>query len=307
MMDQENVRQRLLRLNQEMHDPRFTGRDLTAIVGLWNNARTAYQEGKYDTSQGFIDEGYRLLYLAPQSQQQGQQINQQPLQAPQPVFFMYDEPPSESLADNLSHNASEFFLLLFKILTDPTNTFKNINIVKSARDSTVYFALFGIVSSIVLILGFYTVVGKYMNLISGFSSLVVLFMVMPIVCAWIGHKVCRYFGGSASFAYTASVYGLSLAPTIAGLIVTGYIAYATAYLKIADGISISNIVGVAVVLAACFCGLAWSLMLQTIGLSTVHNIGRRKAFLTALLTLSLVVFAMEALLALFGAASMAVL
>ncbi|MBD3387562.1 MAG: hypothetical protein GF416_00920 [Candidatus Altiarchaeales archaeon] len=61
-MDQDAVRDRLLRLNKEIHSERFSRMELTPVLQLWEHARIEYEKSNYGLVEEIIDEAYRILY-----------------------------------------------------------------------------------------------------------------------------------------------------------------------------------------------------------------------------------------------------
>jgi hypothetical protein len=47
LMDSHSVKERLLRLNKEVHDERFADRDLTVVLKLWDQAKASYDRSEY--------------------------------------------------------------------------------------------------------------------------------------------------------------------------------------------------------------------------------------------------------------------
>ena len=294
-MDPQRVKERLLRLNEEIHDERFSGRDLGAVLGLWEEAKVNFHKSNFGIAEELIDRAYGILY-APQSQvpaaQPQPQVVSPPPQVAEPqlqaapviqpveVYSVYEA----GEFDKIMYRASDFSYVCFRTLVSPTKVFSIFSTAKPVSEMFVFFVLFGLLFGVFFLSIMTPTLGLDLGLIQVFTGLLLSGFFFCVLASYITHIIIHRFGGRGPYNLTAAVYGFSLIPFIICAILLLYMRFMTSSLDFVNHTFAENIRGLLLAGLILLGAAAWNVFLQSIGLSTVHKVERSKSALAAVIS-----------------------
>jgi hypothetical protein len=280
--ERERIRERLLRLNKEAHDGRFGGRDLSAVLGLWDRAKACLEKSDYTGADVFIDEAYRTLYL-PQMQRTATvqaPMPQNAAKAPDdggetvPVYALYEEP---GFSDKLAAQAMSLALTSLRTIAKPRTVFRNLPAGGHGSEVISFYIGFSIILTITLA-GFAAAkTGLALSHLSSYISALAGFIIAFIVASSAAHMAVKSAGGKGGYKATNAVCAFSLSPAILAAVAVLYVQAAEGPFA-ADGSVIPGGIPAAAAIAVLMaCGIAWTLALQAIGFTVTHGLPFSKA------------------------------
>jgi hypothetical protein len=283
-MDVAAVKDRILRLNKEIHEERFVGRDLSYAVGLWERAVDNYRLSNFSQAEALVDEAYRALYLGQADIPQQVVVPQsapQPQAVVTPLYVVYTD--DGDFLDKILHHISQLLYISAMVLIKPKSAFERLNYSKPVSEIMTLFSLFGLV----LAASYFWVIAPSRDFNPGaaqiFLSIVVFGFVFCVLISILANQIAKVLGGIGSTAHTATVIGLSLVPVILSAVAFFYYGFSNSLLPV-HGSAEPDLANLVVLVALAIVGVGLNIRLQAIGLSMVHHLSEKKGLFSALTT-----------------------
>jgi hypothetical protein len=281
-MDSSAVKERILRLNKEIHNERFAKRDLSYPMGLWERAVDNYRQTNFSQAEALVDEAYRALYggqaVSPDEIVQPQKP---PEMQPQimPVYVVYQG--GEDFLGLLGSRLTDLLAISFNILVKPRKVFSNLHSIKPVTETLTIFILFGLAYAAALFGFVIPAINLGGNVIQFLFSSILFGFIFCFLASIMTNLAVKILGGKGSVVVTSSVYALSLIPVFICFLIAFYISLTTSLFTFQGGINETSIIGASLLTILLLVGLAGTIRLQSIGLNVVHNLSMRKGALAA--------------------------
>jgi len=299
-VDPRELKDRLMFLRGEIQSDRFKGRDLRAVVTVWEEAARNFDRNNFGLAEELADRAYGLLYApySPAAQQPMQAPAQYGLQAV-PLYAVV-----EPEGDSLMTAVGDFMNMTLNILIKPSKVFDLLTRISAVQETLAYFAIFGLVLALVYASLASSFFGLSISLIQNVPMLALGVFLVCTASSYLTYLSMRSFKGKGSFSQTASVFGFSLVPVILSGLLFLYLRYATSYFA---GRELADIVpGIAISSLIILGGICWSIFLQTTGLRAISGVDREKCLAAAassLLASALMILVMCAVVYLYNVAT----
>jgi len=275
-MGADEVRERLLRLNEEIHSDRFKDADVSGVLQLWENAKAEYEAENYGYSEQIIDQAYRVLYGQGQDTQVAPaSVVDSSQQTATPVFMVYDEEPD--MFSKVFSGFSGSTGLLLQALIQPRRVFRGFEKENPVNETLMSFTLFGLVAAAAAVMSVLPVIGFDVNVIWFAAGSLVIGFLFCILASAILYAIAKAVGGTGDFTFTSSVYGFGLTPITACVVLLAYLDQTTTFFDVGVQLTTENIVGAGGLMIAALICFVWSVVVQAIGLSEVHGLSFKKA------------------------------
>lgn len=213
-MEKETTRERLLRLNKEIHSKHFEYIDHKPLLDLWDEAEFEYNRDNLGRAQEIIDEAYRILYSSQPDDARKQAPPQKATQ--RQAAQKTRQPPTTQYAQGKSDKPLAHLMNIFTpcywILRKPSGTFLYfVSKYNPGIESIEVALIFGGIAAII----FREMVEEYRHLI----AVPIALLAWIFLLSFILQRLTSAFGGSIGFKMMQPVIVYSATPSLIATVI----------------------------------------------------------------------------------------